>query len=67
MAYEVGGTDFGYLTSKEKPLEGRQPFAAVHSLAVQLFLSFTGSRILAQARNFREVHYEHHPHPQWVA
>jgi hypothetical protein len=42
IAPKVGDGDCG-LPQKEKPLEGRQPFAAAYSIAVVLLSLFTGS------------------------
>lgn len=43
----------------EKPPEGLAPFAAVISIAVRLFLTFTRPENRAQGQTLREVLHEH--------
>jgi hypothetical protein len=49
MGCEGGGTKIGHLIDKEKPLEGRQPFRAVNTIAVQLRFLFIATLNSVQA------------------
>jgi hypothetical protein len=43
----------------KKPLEGRQPSSAAHSIAVALSINITAFRDLSQGATLQAVQYEH--------